>query len=206
MSTFPQSRNERRNGSPSRSLSVGPLQRCASKVRADETPSIDILFRAYHRKLCTFAYTYVKCPDAAEDLVADVFARLWQQHLNGHTYIDPKRYLYTAVRNQALKHLAHERVVRNSHGMVQGEGRAPAMSQSPEGAEDELEAAQLKAAFDIAVDSLPARCREAFELYRCNGMTYPEIADIMNISARTVETHVGHARRALRQVLADWPT
>lgn len=112
-------------------------------------------------------------------------------NLNGHTYIDPKRYLYTAVRNQALKHLAHERVVRNSHEMVQGEGRASAISQSPEGAEADVETAELEALRNHHRFAA-GRCREAFELYRCNGMTCPEIADIMNISARTAETQVGH--------------
>jgi RNA polymerase sigma-70 factor, ECF subfamily len=136
--------------------------------------------------------------------VADVFVGLWQLHTSGRKCIDPKRYLDVAVRNQALKHLAHERVVRKFQEIVLGEGRVPAMSQPPAFAEDELEAAELAAAFERALNLLPDRCREAFDRYHCDGMTYPEIADIMNISARTAETHVGHARKALREALGDW--
>jgi DNA-directed RNA polymerase specialized sigma24 family protein len=83
--------------------------------------------------------------------------------------VKPKRYLYTAVRNQALKHLAHEAVVRRSHAMVKRGGRVPGAGEGPIGADDEVEAHELAAAFEDAAVRLPARCREAYTLYREEG-------------------------------------
>jgi RNA polymerase sigma-70 factor (ECF subfamily) len=154
-------------------------------------------------KLCAFARSYVRCPDTAEELVQEVFVRLWRQHADGRSCGQPERLLFAAVRNQALKHLAHERVVRHAEESAQRDGRSPGMSEPLAAADDELQATELAAAFSSAVDQLPERCREAFMLHH-HGFSYPEIAAVMGTSARTAETQVVHARRVLRQLLAAW--
>jgi RNA polymerase sigma-70 factor (ECF subfamily) len=146
----------------------------------------------------------VECPAVAEELVHDVFLRMWEHRSTLRECVDPKRYLYTAVRNQALKHLAHEDVVRRSHEMVKRVGRVPGTGEEPVPADDEIEARELAAAFEHAVDRLPPRCREAFTLYREKGKSYAEVADVMGISERTVETQLARAKRVLRRELAEW--
>ena len=169
----------------------------------EEHLSLEILFRAYHQRLCSFARSYVTCPDVAEELVEDVFLKLWQQRDNGHACANPRGYLFAAVRNQALKHLAHERVVRATAARVQGEGFAPGMSQPSAPADDEVQANQLADAFSSAVERLPARCREAYTLHH-SGLSYVEIGETMGTSSRTVETQVRSAKRVLRRELAAW--
>jgi RNA polymerase sigma-70 factor (ECF subfamily) len=199
-----QSKLDRRNGSPSRFAASLPNGVHADSAPNDEPLTFEALFRTYHAKLCAFALRYVRSTDVAEEVVEDVYLRLWAQRPIWETSANQRRYLYAAVRNQALKHLAHERVVRKSHAVVQGDGIAPAMSQPPAGAEDEVQAAELAAAFQRVVDRLPARCREAYHLHCRDGMSYAEIADLMNISARTVETQVARAKKFLRRALAVW--
>lgn len=162
------------------------------------------LFRTYRTGLCSFARGYVRCPAAAEDLVQDVFLRMWERRSSLPGRASAKRYLFTAVRNQALKHLAHRSVVRRSHQMVKQAGRVPGTGEDPVHADREVEARELAAAFRAAVDRLPPRCREAYSLYREPGMSYAQIADIMGISVRTVETQLARARRVLRRELAQW--
>ena len=170
-----------------------------------ETPSFDNLFRTYHVKLCAFALRYVGSVDVAEEVVEDVFLRLWVQMRDGVPALkNPKRYLYTAVRNQALKHLKHERVVRKSLAIVQHQEHVPGMSQPAASAEDQVQARELAIAFHSAVDQLPTRCREAYTLYRQQGLSYAEVAELMGISIRTVETQLARATRALRLNLAAW--
>ena len=190
-----------RNGSPVRFTGDSPSGREHAWV--DEGLSLEILFRAYHQKLCSFARRYVTCPDVAEELVEDVFLRLWEQRENGHACVNPRGYLYAAVRNQALKHLAHERVVRATAALVQGEGFAPGMSQASAPADDEVQATELADAFSSAVEQLPARCREAYTLHH-SGLSYVEIGETMGTSSRTVETQVRNAKRLLRRQLAAW--
>jgi RNA polymerase sigma-70 factor (ECF subfamily) len=143
----------------------------------------------------------VKRSDIAEEVVADVFVRLWEHRATWLSCKNQKGYLYAAVRNQALKHLAHERIVRNTQALVLRGDRAPGMSQHPAPADELLHAKELAAAFNHAIARLPARCRETY-MHRRDGMTYAEIAVVMGTSIRTVETQLARAYRVLRTVIA----
>ncbi len=173
-------------------------------VGTSETLSFEALFRRYREALCALARTYVKCRDLAEEVVEEVFLHVWEMGGSWPECVNPKRYLYTAVRNQALKHLEHDCVVRRSHALAKAQGRTPGMSQTPTTAEDEVQAIELAAAFERAMGQLPARCREAYTLYRERGMSYAEIAQVMGTSARTVETQLARAHRTLRHELEAW--
>lgn len=170
-------------------------------VRPEAT--VENLFRAHHAELSTFARGYVGCPDAAEDVVQDVFVQLCVLEGSGTTCLTPRQYLYSAVRNRALKHLAHERVVHRSQATIRSDGQVPGLSRSGALADEEMEATELAKAIDRAVDRLPARCREAYER-RDVGMTHAQIAEAMGTSVRTVETQLARARRVLRRRLAPW--
>ncbi len=166
--------------------------------------SFDALFRTFYRPLCAFACAYVRCPWIAEELVDDVFVRVWERRASWDSCVNKKRYLYAAVRNSALKHLAHERIVRTSHAMVKSEGRSPAMGQPPEPVDELVDALELEQVLDDAIDRLPPRCHEAFTLHHDEDMSYREIADIMGTAVRTVETQIARARKVLRRELAAW--
>lgn len=165
--------------------------------------TVEALFRAYYPELCAFAAGYVRCAAVAEDLVQDVFVQLWMLHRNGETCVNPDRYLYTAVRNRALKYLAHEGVVCSAHEMMQSAGQVAGMSQPCATADEEVEAAELEQEFERAVDKLSARRREAY-IHSRAGKTHAEIGAAMGTSERTAETQVADARQHLRRELAYW--
>ena len=166
--------------------------------------TLEGLFRAHYERLCAYGRKFVGCPDVAEDLVQDVFAHLCSTKDGGSTcLLMPRRYLYTAVRNRALKHLERERVARRSQAVIQQVGHAPAMGHPPPTADRELEAAKLAKAFDRVLGQLPPRCREAY-LHSNNGMTQAQVAAIMGTSVRTVETQMARARQHLRRELEPW--
>ena len=169
------------------------------------TASFEILFRTYRSRLCAFAERYVGCPDTAEEVVEDVFLRVWaQRKFEDGCCESPKRYLYTAVRNQALKVLEHQRVVERWRETARAHALVPGMSQPPAAADEALHADQFAAALQQAIDRLPDRCRQAYVLHRQQGNSQAEIAAIMGISVRTVETQLARAAKALRQHLAVW--
>jgi RNA polymerase sigma-70 factor (ECF subfamily) len=180
--------------------SAGPPLPC-------DTPTFEILFLTYHARLCSFASRYVGCPDTAEEVVEEVFLRIWAQHgADDDRCGCSQRYLYTAVRNQALKVLDHERVVQRSHGIVIRQEHVPGMSQPLIAADERLQAEELTDAVRHAIDQLPERCRQAYVLHRQQGMSYAEVAEVMGISVRTVETQLSRAAKSLRQALAAWRT
>jgi RNA polymerase sigma-70 factor (ECF subfamily) len=134
----------------------------------------------------------------AEDIVQDVFLRLWERGAH-FAFDDPLPYLYQAARNAATS-AARKKDVRARWQVAL---RAESDSGSST-VEIDLEERELDAAVAAAIDSLPERCREIFTMHRQQDLTYPEIARVLGISVKTVETQMGRALKALRSRLVHY--
>lgn len=169
-------------------------------IRHGDENALEVLFNEYHGPLCGFAYRFVRSRAVAEELVQEVFLYLWE-HRSELEIGDPKRYLFTAVRNAATSYLRHQ------HVTDRGEADTIALfSKSPATPERDLRVTELASALQRAIARLPERCRLVFTLSREEGMAHKEIADVLGISVKTVENQMVHAYKALRQYLAPyWP-
>jgi RNA polymerase sigma-70 factor (ECF subfamily) len=107
-------------------------------------------------------------------------------------------YLFQATRNRVLNHLRHLKIEQRSEPEIRGD------SPSTPRADAALAHEELNVAVQQAVQSLPDRCREVFELSRVHGLKYAEIARQLGISVKTVEAQMGKALRTLRERLAAW--
>lgn len=163
-----------------------------AQVRAGDPRAFEHLFRAYHPSLCEFAYRYVRVREVAEELVHDVFARLWEAHDALDLRDSLKAYLYTALRNHAISYIRHTLVERR------WTEQAPEPD-APCEAERRLETAELAAAVERVLARLPERCRLALTLRWQRQMSYAEVAEAMGISVKTVEIYVGRGFAALRE-------
>jgi len=108
-------------------------------------------------------------------------------------------YLYRAAKNLSLNHLKHEKVVREWENEELMKIRL-----SENDPEEELFQHELSFAIQRAIDRLPERCRLTFTLHRQEGLTYTEIASVLNISIKTVETQMGRALKTLRKLLLPY--
>jgi RNA polymerase sigma-70 factor (ECF subfamily) len=72
--------------------------------------------------------------------------------------------------------------------------------------DEELEASEFQARFAAAMENLPARRREVFELVRFQGLTYQEVAEVLEVSHQTVANQMTLAHRDLRRMLAGFLT
>lgn len=166
-----------------------------------DSASFEALFRTYHRQLCGFAYRYVLSRDVAEELVQEVFLYLWEHQVEWGDARAAKSYLFTAVRNAAVSYLRHQGVTRRLEAEVVALFSRP--KPTPEG---DLRSAELAQALQHAIDRLPERRRLVFTLSREQGLSYAEIAKLLDISPKTVEMQMGRAYKALRKALAPyWP-
>jgi len=166
---------------------------------APEPASFEATFRAHCAGLCEFVYTYVRSREIAQELVQDLFLRLWE--LQGTPTEPPltKSYLYAAARNRALRYLRHHRVEARWEARAAGEAEEAAP-----GADEELRYGEVAEAAARAVESLPERCRLVFTLSRQQHLTYSEIAQTLDISVSTVETQMWRALKILRAKLAPY--
>ncbi len=178
---------------PRRSADAAPLPPAAVTSQA-----FDDLVLAHYARLCEFACRMVGSPAAAEDIVQDVFVRIWRHH-EEFNYTDPLPYLYRAVKNRAVSYHRQERfragwLVRIARGFV--ELRSPPT--------DSAEIGELATAIEAALAALPERRRLIFTMHREQALSYRDIARILGISVKTVETQMGRALKTLRERLASY--
>ena len=169
------------------------------RIRAGDEAAFERLFHTFYEDLCRFASQYVSASDVVKDLVQDVFFNVWERRRALDAQQSIQAYLYKAVRNEALKHLNRQRV-RKQQGKPQQELRERSLQGSPEQA---LWNKELEAEAQKALDALPERRRRIFMLSREHDLTYAEIADLLDISIKTVETQMGRALGFLEKRLDE---
>ena len=168
------------------------------RLRRSDESAFDAIFRAWYPSLVRAAESLVQSRAVAEEIVQDVMFELWKRRETLDPDTSAQAYLFQSTRNRSLNHLRHERVEKQGEPHIARSEAvdAPALSLV---VEEELHVAMRR-----AVESLPARCREVFELSRTHGLKYSEIAETLGISIKTVEAQMGKALRILREQLAPW--
>lgn len=174
------------------------------RVRAGDEDAFEAMFAAYYPALCDFVLGYVRAPDVAEDLVQDVFLRIWDRHEKFEPAGSIGAYLFAACRNRALDHVKHEGVVARVSDVGRREGRSPGLGQAPSDPDVESQAVELADAFRSAVRELPERRRLVVVLRWEHGLSHAEIARVLGISVKGVETQFGRAMATLRARLAHF--
>lgn len=168
---------------------------CNAIRENDDDRAFAKLFKLLYKRLVSFSLNYVHSRALAEEAVSDVFYKFWT---NRHSIIniqDVESYLYIAVKNQSLNYLKS-----NSHSFIQiSESEELNISSFVEAfdPEKELEMRELIHHINIAVDTLPTQCKAVFRLIKEDGFKYKQVAQILNISPRTVETQLMRALKRL---------
>jgi RNA polymerase sigma-70 factor (ECF subfamily) len=166
------------------------------KIIAGNHTAFEILFKTYSQRLIYFSRRYVLDKQIAENIVQDVFLRIWQNKGNLDPAKNIQSYLFTAVKNESLKQLRHLSVEKQQQENV---SRLSVVELNPDEAIDKNE---LTGELNKALNNLPLKCREIFTMSRFDQLKYSEIADILGISIKTVETQMGRALKKLREQLA----
>jgi len=167
------------------------------RLKAGEQDAFESIFKTYYAQLVGVAENMLRERAGAEDVVQDVMVELWRRRENLQVETSIRAYLFRAVRNRSLNQIRHQKVAPTADPEVADQVATPA-------ADRDFETRELKALLRKAVDGLPERCREVFELSRVRGLPYAEIANVMGISIKTVEAQMGKALRVLREELAAY--
>jgi len=164
--------------------------------RADRDAFTEV-FRAFYVPLVRYAQRITGDAASASDVLQDVFLKLWEDRATLTVKVSLKALLYTMVRNRALnQHRRTRRIATDVilEDLLDEQAQAPAPEQN-------LAAQNLQAHLHRWINELPTRQAEAFTLSRYHGLKHSEIAAIMGISVRTVDTHILLALRELRHRL-----
>ncbi len=157
------------------------------------------IFKSNFKKLHSYAFTMLKDEVVAEEVVQNIFVRLWDRAEDLHISGSVTAYLYRAVHNESLNYLKHLKVrhAHQSHTLH-------AMKHESDTATKTILVKELDQRLRAALAELPEQCRTIFQLSRFEELKYREIADQLQISVKTVENQMGKALKLLRVKLADF--
>lgn len=168
------------------------------KIKNGDRAAFDALFlRSYHI-LCSFALKLIDDSDEAENIVQDVMLYLWENRQTTDVQ-SVRSYLFTSVRNRCLTALNHKMIQKRVHEDIRIRINTYASAIQDIDLMNEL-AQRLEA----ALAEMPFEYREPFEMNRFRNKSYKEIADIMNISPKTVAYRISRVLSELRIRLHDF--
>ncbi|HMP92842.1 MAG TPA: RNA polymerase sigma-70 factor [Phnomibacter sp.] len=168
----------------------------------DDHEAYEYLFKALAPPLVHFANAIVHERAAAEDVVNDVFLRVWEKRKTLDQIENLRFYLYTATRNFAINHLKSS--ARQSYLPLQQMESWHAQlvaSQNPAGI---TEARDVFARLQAAIEALPPRCRIILKLTREDGLKQREVAELLHISPKTVENQLAIALHKLASAVPQY--
>ena len=176
------------------------------KLQEGDEDTYVFLFRKYYVPLCSYARRYVGRKDVAEEIVSETFFNLWRNHATLEINSSVKGYLFQAVCNNSLNYLRklkNEAKLENYFKDSSSENIGFAITQE-ELPSESLIFKDLKETLDKAVNLLPPQQQTVFRLKRYEGKKNREIAEIMELSVKTVEMHLSKALLSLRNNLKEY--
>ena len=164
-------------------------------LKSGDMTVFDEIYRKYCHKLFEFVYHITKNESDAEEIVQEVFLKLWESKHRLDSYRSFDSYLFTIAYNTTIS-LMRKRISEKKY--VDHIIQMQHVSQDYDQA-DEIQFVQLSNQVNILISHLPARQKEVFTLNREKGLTYKEIAERLEISENTVENHMAKALRYLKE-------
>jgi len=183
---------------PPRKMELSETNLAASLKKGDDL-AFEKVFKAYFNSLYNYACTILKNESAAEEVVQQVFFKVWEKRETMPEETMLKAYLYRAVHNESLNVIKHHKV-RAGYQMH----AVSNTDNTIDNAHSKVNMATLQHELHKAMNELPEQCRTIFQMSRFEERKYKEIADELNISPKTVENQMGKALKILRTKLADF--
>ncbi|MCF2520497.1 RNA polymerase sigma-70 factor [Dyadobacter sp. CY351] len=164
----------------------------------DREAEFERVFKAHFKGLHAYARTILRDDIMAEEMVQNVFCRLWEKTDHIEIKESVSGYLYRSVYHESLNYIKHLKV-RDAYQTY-----AINQMEHSNNTSHPLELKELEQRLDKALKELPEKCRTVFQMSRFEELKYQEIADRLQLPLKTVENQMGKALRLLRLKLVDF--
>jgi len=167
-------------------------------LRKGDVFSFDEIYKMYNRKIFVFSMSYLKNKEEAEELVQDVFLNIWRNRAILNEQKDFNAFLFTVTFNTIRQHFRSKTRERKHH-----EEYGKTFLHTDDTTNASIEYKNLLDLAETAIERLPRRQREVYQMKIKMGISNAEIGSRLGISRRTVENHLQRARNTLKKVLTD---
>ncbi len=153
------------------------------------------LFRKYRTGMLHFAISITGNVEDAEEVVNDIFINIWDKQTELKEELGIKSYLFRSVKNRSLNK------IRSSKTPFETMSEELPLAGNFTTGLEQIQFNETRDKVQYFVDQLPTRCRQVFLLSRVHELSHKEIAELMDISVKTVENQIGYALKFLREAL-----
>ena len=162
-------------------------------ARFEDHQAYNELFLALFPDIFRFASGFVRSKNMAEEIISDVFIKIWEKRRDLELIVNLKVYCYVIVKNLAQQYLKNQK--RHSTVNIDDfSGSLPDVYINPE---QLMISSEMVDFIQKAIDALPAQCKMVFILIKENDFKYKEVAEILGISVKTVENHLAIALKKI---------
>ncbi|KWW26233.1 MAG: RNA polymerase sigma-70 factor [bacterium] len=179
-------------------MNENELKVLIDKMKVGDRESFNKLFRRYYTPLTRFCVRFVADGDQAQEIVQDLFVKLWTNREKLVFNTSFESYMLRSVRNAAITFINKERSHAEANERVLGD------DSDANDPSETLQSNNLESSYRAILASMPEKRREVFLASRYDGMKYSEIAEKMDLSQKTVESHMSAAIKQLREGLKDY--
>ena len=166
------------------------------KLKNGDNNAYTLLMNDYYKNLCGYANLFTKDPSKSEDIVQNVFVKIWIYRKKIDPNIPIKKYLYKSVYNEFIDQY------RKNTSVISLEDKYLKVIDTIID-DNSLDIEKLMMNVNREIDKLPEKCKRVFILNKKEGLTHDEIAEYLQISTKTVESHITRAFKILNQKLGN---
>jgi RNA polymerase sigma-70 factor (ECF subfamily) len=169
------------------------------RLSKDDRSAFTMIFKKYYSDLVHYAHTIITDVMQSEDIVQEVFVKLWENRTKTFVHGSLISYLLKAVHNRCVDFIRHHEVT----------GRYTALTlkqalNSYNNIDTYILQSEIQANYNDALDRIPDVYAMVYKMNRNESLTYAEIAEKLNLSVRTIEVRMGKALSLLREELKDF--
>ncbi len=168
------------------------------RLKQDDSKAFENLYFKYGKRLYWFALKYLKNKENAESLVQDIFTKIWEIRKTLNSEQSFSSFLFTIAKNSIFN--KHRKKLNEE---AYKEHLRAHLDQIYDKTENDIILADMKQRIDKYVIKLPKKRQEIYLLSREEGLSYKEIAQKLNISEKTIESHIRLVLKDLRQILKN---
>jgi RNA polymerase sigma-70 factor (ECF subfamily) len=157
-------------------------------IKEGNKDAFEKMFRSYYKTLRDYAYTFIKDNEGAEEIIQNVFCKIWERRHQLKTGNSLRSYLYRSVHNESVTYLRHQKTKESFNDYYSDH-----QEEASDDAANKIMARELDRHIQLAIGGLPQQCRIIFQMSRFEQLKYQEIAGLLKISVKTVENQMGKA-------------
>ena len=170
-----------------------------STLKSGDEKAFEQIFREYYQGLVGYAIKMLKEKEGAEEIVQEVFVKIWEKRETVEIKTSLKSYLFRSVHNHCLNQIKHIEIRENYK-----QDNKERIEREQEDFTEKFNQFELQRQIEQAINELPEQRQKIFRLSRFEGLKYREIAEQLDVSVKTVEAQMGKALKSMREALKEY--